>query len=86
MFPSAVTGVTLLSPAQLAAVPAQTGPVLVTIPILFSRESHCSSENIRNHFTEGSASPRSSSATITVEVQMLWDSPPLLASGCFLSP
>lgn len=45
------------SPAQLSAVPCQTGTVLVIIPILFGRESHCSSENIQNHFTKGSASP-----------------------------
>lgn len=29
---------------------------------------------------------QSSSAMITIGVQMLWYSPPLLASGCFLSP
>lgn len=30
--------------------------------------------------------PQSSSVMITIEVQVLWYSPPLLASGCFLSP
>lgn len=43
------------SPALVAAVPCQIGTVLVIIPILFARESHCSSENIWNHFPEGSA-------------------------------